>query len=690
MKHLTLGRSALRRLTVPPLSGGVELSSPPHRIADDRLSDAVNLWWQNGTLCTRPALRERGTLAGFADTLTATPLYRRTLLHGQDGNTHRFVLAEEDGTLRGARHTLNGVTNLLAVPAGRDIDADDHREAIVYLDGTARGVYALTDSAALQALTPYVPTVLSAARPTTDLVRADNGAYTEPFNLLTDEFHCRFTSDGEGIYYWLPESVTLDHSRPVTVRHTDMAGSVITHTLDYCGTDGIWREDIGTVEDTPLDAVALRYDPLRRCLWFVHANGGGVAPVPQATVSGNVWLSATRTDTGGRARIFGMRFGVWFGGSADGTAGGTRLFVSGNPRHPNLVQWSALGDPLYFPENNYAYVGDASGAVTAFGKQSDMLVIFKEREVYATQYRTGTAYTAEDLLDGTVTDTEAAAAVFPIQQIHPERGCDCPDTLRLCGERLVWANSDGHVYALFSSGAYDVRSVRALSGPIEAQLMRHRPAVLKAATADCVGDHYVLLIGTTAFVLDCRSSGFAHYGSYASDSTAQAAVAWQAWGIDLPAVTAQRMIRVQDTALLLAQVGDTLLTYGFDPASACDRVPVVSGTALTFADSPIACELTTKRYELGQPAAYKLLGGVTLWVTGEAGGELTVSLHDGTTFRKLATLPLGGDAPEATLPRYLPIHAPRVRQCGIRLQSTGRMAVDGIEVTFRGMGDIRV
>ena len=52
MKHLTLGRGALRRLTVPSLSGGVELSSPPHRIADDRLSDAVNLWWRQGTLCT--------------------------------------------------------------------------------------------------------------------------------------------------------------------------------------------------------------------------------------------------------------------------------------------------------------------------------------------------------------------------------------------------------------------------------------------------------------------------------------------------------------------------------------------------------------------------------------------------------------------------------------------------------------
>ena len=690
MKHVTLGRTPLRRLTVPPLSGGVELSSPPHRIADDRMSDAVNLWWRHGTLCTRPALRERGTLDGFADTMTPTALYRRTLLHGQDGDSHRFVLAEEDGTLHGSRHTLSGVTNVLAVPAGRDIASDDHREAIVYLDGETRGVYALTADTALQALTPHVPTVLSAARPTVERIREDNGAHVEPFNLLTDEFYCRFTSDGKGLYYWLPESITLDHSRPVTVRHTNALGAVITHTLTYYDNDGIWKERIGSNDDVSLDRLALYYDPLRRCMWFVYALGGGIAPVPEATSSGNLWLSATRADTGAVARLFGMRFGTWFGGSADGTAGGTRLFLSGNPDYPNLVHWSALSDPLYFPENNYAYVGDASGAVTAFAKQSDMLVIFKEREVYATQYRTGTAYTADDLFNGTVTDTEAAAAVFPIQQIHPERGCDCPDTLRLCGERLVWATSDGHVYALYSSGAYDVRSVRALSFPIEAQLMRYRPEQLKAATADRVGDHYVLLIGETAFVLDCRSSGFSHYATYASDSKAQAAVAWQAWGIDLPAVTAQRMLRVRDTAFVLAQVGDTLVTYGFDPDSARDRVPTVSGNTLTFADRPIACELTTKRYELGMPAAYKKLCGVTLWVTGEAGEQVTVSLHDGNALCELATLPFDGNEPEATLPRYLPIHVPRARQCGIRLQSSGRMAVDGIEVTFRGMGEIRV
>ncbi len=691
MKHPTLGRTSRYRLSLPPLSGGVDLSSPPHVIADDRLSDALNLWWQDGVLCTRPALCERDTLPALVGaTYTATPLYRRTLLHGRAGEQHQFVLADEDGTLRGRTHTLTGATNVLALPAGRDVGFDDDCEAVVYVGGDddlLRGVYALTSGADLLRDAAYVPKVLIAARPTTTLRRVDSGARQEPFNLLTNRFQCTYTSDGEGLYYWLPDTVTVDPAASCIVRHRDETGASIAHTIDYYDTDGLGKEQVD-LDDKPLDNLALRYDPKHGCFWFVYATGGGVAPVPMGAASGNLTLTATRTDRVSLSRIYGMRFGAWFGGT-DGTAGGTRLFLSGNPTCPSLIQWSALNRPTYFPENNFAYVGDASSAVTAFGKQSDLLVIFKEREVYATRYRAGMSYTADDLLAGTVTDTEAAAAVFPITQIHPERGCDCPDTVRLCGERLVWASSDGHVYTLFSGGTYDVRSVRALSAPIEAELAQYGAERLKAATAERVGDHYLLQIGTAGYALDCRSGGFARGGSYASEDTAQAAVAWQVWDTALGDAELLHLTRAGDTALSVVTVGDTLVSYGFDTAHACDRVPTKVGGTLTFAERPVACQLTTKWYALGQPAAYKQLCGVTLWLSGEAGERVTVSLCDGDTTAEVATLTLSGSAPEATLPRYLPTDAVRLCRCGINLRSSGRMTVDGIEVGYRRMGEIR-
>ncbi len=677
MKHLTLGRAARRVMTLEAPVGGVDGSSPPHRIRDDRLSDALNLRQREGLLTTRPAVREHGSLpAATGMTYTASPIGRYTFLHGQAGDRHLFALIDEDGTPHGRLHTMAGVRGVFAVSAGRDPETDDGREAIVFVDGTdnaVSGVYGLSADGALTKIEPYVPTVLSAARPTVLFSREDSGAYVEGFNRLTDTFRCRYTADDEGLYYWLPEGVRLDMTQPFTVSYTDMIGFTLTHTVTGKGADGVWREEFATSEDIPVDDLCLHCDATRGCFWFTYATNTVPAPV-QATVANNLTVTASRQATEGKTLTCGMRFGTWFGGSTDGSVGGTRLFLSGNADRPNLVQWSALSDPLYFPEHNYAYAGNAADAVTAFGKQSDMLVIFKEHEVYATQYRAGSTVTAEQLLSGEVVDTETAVATFPMQQIHPEIGCDCPHTVRLCGDRLVWLCTDGRVYALYSSGAYDVRSVRAVSHPIEAALSAYTAAQLRAATAACHDGLYLLWLGGTAYALDYASGGFAHYGSYATDAAAQAAIAWQIWSIPLTGL----ITGVRGLACFVAASGDTMVTHTLSDAS-CD---LTGGT-----ERPIVSRLCTKWFELGAPEQYKHVGTLRLWITGDDGERVTVSLCDGYR-RDIALLRLDGRAITATPPRTVPVSAARVRYAGIALTCTGRMTLDRLELTYRRMGEM--
>ena len=121
-----------------------------------------------------------------------------------------------------------------------------------------------------------------------------------------------------------------------------------------------------------------------------------------------------------------------------------------------------------------------------------MLVVFKEREVYATQYTVGATVTAEGLLSGEVTDTEAVSAVFPLSQVHAGVGCDIPKSLCLCGDRLVWTCQNGRVYALFTGGAYGVRSVREISKPIATSLAEHTAEELASASAACYQGHYLV------------------------------------------------------------------------------------------------------------------------------------------------------------------------------------------------------
>lgn len=62
-----------------------------------------------------------------------------------------------------------------------------------------------------------------------------------------------------------------------------------------------------------------------------------------------------------------------YGGNAD------RLFISGNPALPNYDFWSGINDPTYFPDLNYAQIGDENTAIMGYSWLSDgSLAIHKE------------------------------------------------------------------------------------------------------------------------------------------------------------------------------------------------------------------------------------------------------------------------------------------------------------------------
>lgn len=187
-----------------------------------------------------------------------------------------------------------------------------------------------------------------------------------------------------------------------------------------------------------------------------------------------------------------------------------------------LHHWSDTNNPLYFPENNYAYIGESNQPVTAFGKQSDMLVIFKEREMYYANYVAGAAFTAQDIIEGNIVDVTAYMAQFPVTQIHAGIGCDCPDTVQLCNNRLVWATSGGKIYSLVSTTPYSERNIRELSGMIESRLKATGIDALKKATSGDFDGYYVLQAGNLLFLLDYNSSGYENVTSYTGKNAQRA------------------------------------------------------------------------------------------------------------------------------------------------------------------------
>lgn len=88
----------------------------------------------------------------------------------------------------------------------------------------------------------------------------------------------------------------------------------------------------------------------------------------------NVEIQAYRTVEGYRDRITKCTFGVMFGvaGAPD------RIFLSGNPEHPNWDFYSQFKDPTYFPDTGYSVLGSEQSAINGYAIVSNYLATFKD------------------------------------------------------------------------------------------------------------------------------------------------------------------------------------------------------------------------------------------------------------------------------------------------------------------------
>lgn len=606
------GLSRFDTVTFAVPTGGVDFSAPPHRIPDDRLADAVNLWVRNGRLVPRPAVVQTAALKQM-DVLKVHSLGRVAFLYGSTGDRRYFGLIDEHGTPVGSEITLSGVRSVTAVSHGTD------GAILLLVDGTERRLFSLHTDGTLTEATPTVPTLLIAAHPTVGMRREVSGTLFEAPNLLGERFRCRYTTDGEGLYYWLPDGVRPNPYAPFSVTYGALGDGTLTHHLTK-KVDGLWVED----DDQPMmvDELRLVYNEREGCFWFRYARGGTAAPLHATDVT----LEASLPNR--REAVFGRSCAVWYG---------ARLFLGGGD---NVLRWSAAGDALYIPENNYAQVGAADEPITALAKQSDMLCIFKERATYAARPSVGTV-TAEELMSGAVADVEAATA-FPVSLVHPEIGCSLPQTLCLPQDRLVWMGTNGRVYTLISGGAFSARSIRAVSTPVEAELCGYTAYERRTATAAAHDGCYLLSVGEATYVMD--DSG-----------------AWHVW--ELP--TTGLLTGARGHALLVSETAVHRFEEGDEDCAVGVRMP-------------FPCRLVTKSHELGAPSSVKRLQKVTLWLTGAAGETVRVEV-DG----EAATLPLDGRPLEKTPPRVLPLGGLRVRYAGLTLASSGRMTVDRYAFTYR-------
>lgn len=676
MKYPLIKRQDVRTVSIDRLDGGLNLRDGQTNCEDNQLTRSLNIWYDGGALKTRPAICENAADIKCALSLTGrlessdigsgtTDIY-----YSRDGEIYRlFWYSFYDGsqyTRFGFRFVSAG--SVFELP---DITAEGKRKECLCIQhggyiyaflgefGIWRVSFEGEEWERLSDSDFYVPLIMTHCKPGDSIIRGNlaktGGTAVEDFNLLCPRYRIvystvdtqRLAADGNSDYhfmiYYLAESVrgkTEFAGKTVTAKITDSSGSVYTHTVTLDG---------GTIPvyeaASPGDGLYMRVF-MDVVTFHTRSDAGEELARVYATdyVADNLEISAPCTADA--ERVSRMTCAAWFGETVSGLSGGTRLFLGGSTAEDDrgLILWSEINNPLYFPVSCKAYIGNTNMPVTAFGKQNDALIVFKSNETFYT--RTARLRKQNISVNGKDTGVSLQAVYFPMIQLNAAIGCDCPESIQLCRNRLVWATRSGHIYTLLSHSRYNERNIFDISGMIRPSL-KSQPELKsgRVFSADWQG-FYMLFCSGRVYIMDYNSYGFIYASAGSKAADANLHIPWFYWELNidkysslpffpiLSVLTADGELKINyiyEQFILNSDGARQSSSYYLKTAQPCPEktedteiYPSAQGGAGEESSVPIFSAFKTKLFDFGLPDRLKSVPLIKIML-GNSGGEITAT-----------------------------------------------------------------
>ena len=745
MKYPMINRRPRREVNVPQLSGGLNLRDSLTGIRDNQMTDSVNMWYKDGALRTRPSFVTNENMIHTSSRVYEDVCIVDVKSHPDIKNGDAVLVSciDCDGTFKegawltnlkffwqypdktavagavdfdGMREEICKTKEELEKQAAKSSRLVFAKDGYIYLfvneKGNSFSVYKAKIEEKLKweyinVDEYYIPTVFAHCKAKNNGLDY-GGTMFEGYNLLTDSYKMIYSSinledvvDGQTLMRYPYINKLQDGvDTKIVARLTNKEGKVCEHTAIWTG--GKDLRCFEKVDDTPQDGMYLYVTAYH--VHFVTENGTSkIATVNKDDyIEDNLEITVIplKNKSGDMMKkVFGMCRGIWFGGSANGISDGSRLFLCGNrdDGEKSLLVWSSLNNPLYFPENNYAYVGDKSQGVTAFGRQGENLIIFKEKSTYYTYYVTNNSIAAEDLINQSVVDYEASQVYFPIVQLNANVGCDCPGSVQLCRNRLVWANSDGNVYTLYSNNQYSERTIYKVSDMIISALVKEND--LKNAVSCDFEGHYLLGVGNKIYVMDYNSYGYQYASSYSKSEDSNALIPWYVWKFDNDGFIGK--IFAMDNKLMLMnsfQTNDgvilTFSTLSADENTANDNILIFNqNDELEIIEKKINSKLQTKLFDFSAAGYLKNVDRVSIAFGNNGGEPINVSfLTDKGSESDVVTLAGSStderDAAFVSVKNFY-VSARAVRTFGVKIECEGPLIIDGLSLQYRMLGGVK-
>ena len=730
------------RISIPLLSGGLNVSRQAVEINDNQLTECSNMWFNDGVLKTRPGVECNSYFVD--DKMVNTGI--KISYNGKRLRVYRIIeenqiyilLYDDNGTaLNGKGFSVEGTVKS-AVFAGH-LSASTQYIYCYYsylkdeellcgverfkiekyydvLGGLRDGLF----SEDIADIEYYEPTVIVNNDFTDD--GTVTGTTFEGYNLLNGKHKILCTSKDKDensnyLHAYIPSEQR--EGVPITVEfYTKKWGY---QKLEVAGQDGVWNADFAPEKDgvtvTGYSYLNVRFEnkshinkygnyaqnsQLTIAAGFTTGNGEGIGA---GSGSSNVIVHLERKENTAD-KVCCNTQSIWYGGSTGGISGGSFLFMAG--AEPNKLIWSDVDNPLYFPENNYLRIGPDSEKITKLAKMGNNLVVFKEHSVYIVTCVEGEGVTVEQLTTSAVTDVTAYAATFPTANINDDIGCDLPETVQLCRNRLVWANSTGKVYQIVTHSMTSERNIYAISGNIEKLIKQELKNIenpqTQASATSWQGYYLLALGGKTVFVMNYNNYGFSNIYSYSKTEDAENRIEWYKWEfvydvVNVSNVNENVLITVrgerkygEDSEYSSSVFGTFNWVCRLNELSAYDNYLVGSHNLEKVDMLDIPCYFATKWFDFGMMDYYKSVDQVYLTAGSEKGGDITLSYitQRGTIGER--TINLEAETPDnenfIKTYRQLPMQK-RLRHFGLKISSQGQFVFGGFVIKFKVMGGIK-
>lgn len=712
MKYPAISRQPQKVYGVTNFNGGINMRDGLSNISDNQLNDALNLCYENGVLKPRPALqpaydesfrllRHRESAADRENTkeintdivislngkhyrlvAVLVPMYNPSNMTAE---IETFLVSADDFIALPTMCNKNSIV-IFQIKMEKDSNGNNIRNiknarcfftqqnnTIYFYNGEEHEIYSYDVSGKQEYWSMvtekgiYAPLVLTHCKTDGNIyngIVGGSGTQFEGYNLLYNRYRVIYSTVNPSILNSTVTSHKMVYRLPLKITSN---GAEVTATIRQAVAGGTERNVVHkavfvagaqmATENSYSTTDGLRMYVSRDGILDFKKNNDGVANFATVSASDyiedNLEITVSDGNTDGENKVYAMSQCTWFGGASYGLSGGTRLFLCGNDQtsEQNLVIWSDLNKPLYFPENCYAYVGNGGTKVTGFGKQNNALVIFKEDSIYYTQYtQSSSTATADDLIKQTIVDITSSEVYFPLTLINDSIGCDLPDSIQLCRNRLVWADSNGNVYTLMSQNQYSERNVYCVSQMIERKL--RADSALKngrVLSADYDGKYY-LFTDNKAYVMDYNSSGFIYAYSHYKVDDANSKIPW--WYYEFPIQNCndssiyQRIAAIYpiDNELIISRFSSIVtdedrtsrtyrnafldfIKFGDDKTDRLNRFTVADNDiSLTPTETEyvIPTMLESKVFDFNAPHYNKCINRINLGIGGNAGEPIKV------------------------------------------------------------------